>query len=174
MTLGITPIIGSGSLLHICAIPCYFVRLTYKFAFSLSLSLFLIKNSYSVSLPLPLFSLNFPVFLHDFLLFLHYLFLHCPCLPFPSPLVFPSFSSCQSAPQQLTSVWALVVRRACRQCCPVTSPLPSSAFCSASCWCMAAGRTYACASFCAISSTKTSPSPSFTSGTHSSVDSPHR
>lgn len=63
------------------------------------------------------------------------------------------------------------VRRGSRPCCPVTTPSPSSASCSAFCWCMAAGPTYACAVSSATSSTRTLLSPWCTSGSASSVDS---
>lgn len=76
--------------------------------------------------------------------------------------------------QLLTSVSASAVRRACRLFSPATSPSPSSVTFSASCWCTAAGPTYACASSCDISFTRTSPSPLCISGTASSAASPRR
>ena len=56
----------------------------------------------------------------------------------------------------------------------MTTPLPSSASCSASCWCTAAGPTCACAASSATSSTRTLPSPWCTSGSASSAGSPPR
>lgn len=76
--------------------------------------------------------------------------------------------------QLQTSALVSAVRRECRLSCPVTTPSLSSVTSSASCWCTDAGPTSECASSCDSSSSRTSPSHWFTSGTPSSVDTPHR
>lgn len=81
----------------------------------------------------------------------------------------PSANRASSLLQALTSELVSQVRRGSRQSWPVTSPSPSFASFSASCWSMVAGPTSACAASSATSSTRTLPSPWCTSGSASSV-----